>query len=126
MLLLDDESRFARATEASLKAKFDQHLSEQPVYKAVKGEHLSFRIEHYAGVVTYNCSSECWKLDKKEKPLPSGRHFPAVQILPKTTGALMHTTQTSASSAAKQIFWKRTATRCPPWWTSCCATVPTI
>jgi myosin heavy subunit len=56
LLLLDEESRFVRATEASLKAKFDQHLSSNAIYAPVKGEHLSFRVHHYAGVITYNCS----------------------------------------------------------------------
>ena len=57
LLLLDEETRFVRATEATLKAKLDQHLDGKGIYSSIRGEHLSFRITHYAGTVTYNSSS---------------------------------------------------------------------
>lgn len=56
LLLLDEEARFVRASEATLKAKLDQHLDGGGVYSSIRGEHLCFRIEHYAGKVTYNSS----------------------------------------------------------------------
>jgi hypothetical protein len=58
LLLLDEETRFVRATEATLKAKLDTHLDGKGIYSSIRGNHLSFQISHYAGTVTYNSSSE--------------------------------------------------------------------
>lgn len=58
LLLLDEETRFVRATETTLKAKLDQHLDGKGIYSSIRGDHLSFQISHYAGTVTYNSSSE--------------------------------------------------------------------
>ncbi|EGD82520.1 hypothetical protein PTSG_03170 [Salpingoeca rosetta] len=54
LLLLDEASRFARSTAASVKNKFDSHFKDHPLYSPAKKNPECFTIAHYAGSITYN------------------------------------------------------------------------
>uniref|UniRef100_A0A8D1R6U1 non-specific serine/threonine protein kinase n=1 Tax=Sus scrofa TaxID=9823 RepID=A0A8D1R6U1_PIG len=53
--LLDEESRFPKATDQTLVEKFEDNLKSQYFWRPKRME-LSFGIHHYAGKVTYNAS----------------------------------------------------------------------
>uniref|UniRef100_G3T3D7 non-specific serine/threonine protein kinase n=1 Tax=Loxodonta africana TaxID=9785 RepID=G3T3D7_LOXAF len=53
--LLDEESRFPKATDQTLIEKFENNLKSQYFWKPKRME-LSFGIHHYAGKVLYNAS----------------------------------------------------------------------
>lgn len=52
--LLDDESKFPRATDTSLVNKFHSHYKASSRYIRPRGNDISFVINHYAGKVVYD------------------------------------------------------------------------
>ena len=53
LALLDEESKFPRATDLTLAEKFHKNLSYTVYYKKPKDNGPSFLIHHYAGAVLY-------------------------------------------------------------------------
>jgi myosin heavy subunit len=51
--LLDEESRFPKATDVSLVNKFHYHCQSSPSYIKPRGNGISFGIKHYAGKVSF-------------------------------------------------------------------------
>ena len=51
--LVDDETKFNKATDETLCTKLDTHLKANPFYEA-KRDRTSFGVTHYAGVIVYN------------------------------------------------------------------------
>lgn len=56
LALLDEESHFPKATDASLVEKFHCNI-KSPYYIRPKGNCLNFTIAHYAGRVTYDAAN---------------------------------------------------------------------
>ena len=55
MTLLDEESKFPRATDSSLVMKFNRHFSKNDYFLSSRDSRaMSFAIRHYAGKVVYN------------------------------------------------------------------------
>lgn len=52
--LLDEESKFPRATDSSLIDKFFSHWKSSDRYVRSRGNDITFGINHYAGKVVYN------------------------------------------------------------------------
>ena len=52
--LLDDESKFPKATDTSLVNKFHSHYKASSRYIRPRGNDISFVINHYAGKVIYD------------------------------------------------------------------------
>lgn len=74
--LLDEESRFPKATDQSLATKLHQTLSPAypDVYIAPKNVGTSFHIVHYAGQVLYSCEGF---LEKNRDFLPNNLFYAA-------------------------------------------------
>lgn len=53
LALLDEESKFPRATDLTLAEKFHKNLSYTVYYKKPKDNGPSFLVHHYAGAVLY-------------------------------------------------------------------------
>lgn len=55
LTLMDEESKFARATDQSLLLKLQQNLRTSPCFSSPKStKEMCFGVRHYAGVVSYN------------------------------------------------------------------------
>ncbi|XP_065898234.1 myosin-IIIa-like isoform X2 [Dysidea avara] len=55
LTLLDEESKFPRATDSSLVMKFNRHFSKNDYFLSSRDARaISFAIRHYAGKVVYN------------------------------------------------------------------------
>eukprot|EP00117_Sycon_ciliatum_P007630 scpid20349/ scgid0053/ Myosin-IIIb len=67
LALLDEESRFPKATDNTLIDKFHTHLKDSEFYKAPRDNSCQFTITHYAGKVTYQVASF---LEKNRNTLP--------------------------------------------------------
>lgn len=52
--LLDEESKFPKATDDSLVNKFHSHFKSSTRYIRPRGNEISFGINHYAGKVVYD------------------------------------------------------------------------
>ncbi|EDQ89203.1 uncharacterized protein MONBRDRAFT_8191 [Monosiga brevicollis MX1] len=95
LLLIDEASRFPRATERSLQDKLNLHGKSSSVYFAQGGSDLTFTIKHYAGPVTYT-SDEF--LSRNRDKLAGG----LADVLAESGNALVQAlfgTATAASSA---------------------------
>ncbi|XP_065176770.1 unconventional myosin-IXb-like isoform X4 [Sycon ciliatum] len=56
--LLDDETKFPRASAKTLVEKFNEHCDKNTHYvKSRQSRDPAFGVKHYAGLVTYNCES---------------------------------------------------------------------
>lgn len=77
--LLDEESRFPKATDQSLAIKLHQSLANvySDVYIAPKNVGTSFHIVHYAGQVLYNCEGF---LEKNRDFLPNNLFYAAKSL----------------------------------------------
>ncbi|XP_075241500.1 myosin-IIIb-like isoform X2 [Convolutriloba macropyga] len=80
--LLDEESRFPRATEITLIEKFSQHLSSENFWRPRHGERL-FGIYHFAGQVAYDAAGF---LDKNRDRVGVG----VVDLLRESTNPLVN------------------------------------
>ncbi|WAQ98013.1 MYO3B-like protein [Mya arenaria] len=68
--ILDEESKFPRATDLTLVGKFNKNFTSSSYYKPIKSTQESkFSICHYAGEVTYDARG--W-LEKNRDTLPPG------------------------------------------------------
>lgn len=65
--LLDEQSRFDRATASTLLETFNKHLKEEPLFVEVKGNY-AFEVVHYAGKIRYHTEGF---LEKNTDPLPA-------------------------------------------------------
>ncbi|CAC5360780.1 unnamed protein product [Mytilus coruscus] len=86
--ILDEESRFPKATDLSLAAKLHQGPGKKfsHVYKSPKDGGSTFTIVHFAGAVSYNLLGT---LDKNRDTLPN---------------SIMYTMKTSNSLLIKDLF----------------------
>ncbi|XP_060592914.1 myosin-IIIb-like isoform X2 [Ruditapes philippinarum] len=83
LTVLDEESKFPRATEKTLVAKFNEKFGKVAYYKPAQSSKDSrFTILHYAGQVTY--SGEGW-LEKNRDTLPPG----VMEMLQSSNNALV-------------------------------------
>jgi myosin heavy subunit len=64
--LLDEESRFPKATAASLLNKFNKNLADDDLFNEIKGNY-AFGVSHYAGNIVYHTEGF---LEKNTDPLP--------------------------------------------------------
>mmetsp|Transcript_35727 Transcript_35727/g.93386 ORF Transcript_35727/g.93386 Transcript_35727/m.93386 type:complete len:1264 (-) Transcript_35727:548-4339(-) len=64
--LLDEESRFPKATASSLLNKFNKNLANDQLFNEVKGNY-AFGVQHYAGDIVYHTEGF---LEKNTDPLP--------------------------------------------------------
>lgn len=55
--LIDEESKFPKATAHSLLEKLKKHLVKHPHIKKEKGKEPMFSIHHYAGWVGFHTSN---------------------------------------------------------------------
>ena len=102
--LLDEESRFPSATDASyLQKALHQHLGRNPHFDKVKTSPSEFVVNHFAGPVAYHIDG---LLDKNRDALPSGfldlfqpSQFDFIRILLPASPAA--TEQESAQSASR-------------------------
>ena len=67
LAIVDEQSSFPKATDASLVEKLHQDLSKNPKYEKPRGNEVIFTINHYAGRVTYTAAGF---LDKNRDTLP--------------------------------------------------------
>ncbi|KAG0469856.1 hypothetical protein HPP92_016556 [Vanilla planifolia] len=79
--LLNEESNFPKATDLTLAAKLQQHLSSNTCFKGeING---AFRVRHYAGEVLYNTLGF---LEKNRDPL----YLDSVELLKSCSCQLLH------------------------------------
>jgi len=59
--LIDEESKFPKATDLTLMEKMSKTFAKQSEFQRVKNQNLQFVIHHFAGPVRIRCSFNCNK-----------------------------------------------------------------
>lgn len=96
--LLDEESRFPKATASSLLNKFNKNLADDDLYNEIKGNY-AFGVSHYAGDIMYHTDGF---LEKNTDPLPD-LVMPACEASHSSLLKLMFSPNWDAIAAGKGL-----------------------
>ncbi|KAJ8788774.1 hypothetical protein J1605_005070 [Eschrichtius robustus] len=108
--LLDEESRFPKATDQTLVEKFEGNLKSQYFWRPKRME-LSFGIHHYAGKVIYNASGF---LAKNRDTLPTDivllLRSSANSVIRQLVSQPLTKTAQAPDAQAQQFKWRKSST----------------